>query len=231
MNPQKWLSWILQIKSDTRSIICSFLSLCGIQVAQSDVIYSGTKDITIHWPYVYFFDANNDGSPDFVIKTDRGGNGSPPPGANSGEWFVSGFHYTSAEAQVLGEPGSRWGYSAALPYGFSIGPDAPSPLHWQHSDSPIWSAWVEESSSTLVAPEGPWWGASHLYLGFDFPTGNGIRYGWAQLSVNVATGDLILHDYAYESTGGPILAGVIPEPAIVPLVVLGLAIFRLSRKQ
>jgi hypothetical protein len=130
-----------------------------VPVAHPAVIYSGIKDITIGWPYIYSFDINGDHNGDFFIKTDLGGNGSPPPGATSGEWLVSGFHPSlGLNARVLRAPGSSWEFSAALDYGFSISQTAPAPLYWQAFDAPIWNGWGNYFPPNFEAANGPWWG-------------------------------------------------------------------------
>lgn len=55
---------------------------------------------------------------------------------------------------------------------------------------------------------GDWLGKSDLYLGLSFMIGTDMHYGWARMSVNSAATELILKDYAYNSTpNDPIAAG------------------------
>lgn len=62
------------------------------------------------------------------------------------------------------------------------------------------------------------------FLGFRFtsnnPAGTVALYGWAQFAVvDGSPGTLI--DFAYESSGGPIAAGAVPEPSGLVLLAMG----------
>lgn len=81
------------------------------------------------------------------------------------------------------------------------------------------------------------------YLGFRFDAdgngpGNNFNYGWAKISYN-SNKSLTLYDFAYESSGAPIIAGagavVVPEPAafatIAGLLTGSAALLQRRRKQ
>lgn len=67
--------------------------------------------------------------------------------------------------------------------------------------------------------------SDHLYLGFKFNSNNPgggpmVMYGWAQLKLNAgAPGNLV--SFAYDDSGAPIAAGVVPEPSSLGLLALG----------
>ena len=81
-------------------------------------------------------------------------------------------------------------------------------------------------SGTGYAYFGPPWSANgqHGYIGLEFNPGTGLRFGWAEVSLN-AGNTLTLYGFAYDNTGGQILAGVtaVPEPATTGAIAAALA--------
>ena len=72
----------------------------------------------------------------------------------------------------------------------------------------------------LGASVTPWSPGTTGFVGLRFDTTTTPLFGWAQLSYNVDQ-TLTLHDFAYEASGGAILAGAIPEPSTAALLGLG----------
>jgi hypothetical protein len=83
----------------------------------------------------------------------------------------------------------------------------------------------ESGSSTHFGPASNQFQASTPgYIGFEFETtvGGPTYFGWARLTVN-NTGAGTIHEWAYEGiAGNAITVGVIPEPGISGLLLLGL---------
>ena len=60
------------------------------------------------------------------------------------------------------------------------------------------------------------------YLGVEFEIDGADHYGWIRLTVGGAGNGGVIHDWAYNSIPGqPILAGQVPEPGMISLLVLG----------
>jgi hypothetical protein len=56
------------------------------------------------------------------------------------------------------------------------------------------------------------------YIGLSFVRDEALYYAWVRVSVNNAAGSLIVHDWAYESSGAGIQAGAIPTPSALALL-------------
>lgn len=73
------------------------------------------------------------------------------------------------------------------------------------------------------------------YLGFKFTTNsaNGPYYGWMRLTLTANTSGALIQDWAWEDTGGSILAGVllVPEPTRAMLMLLGFAALLIHRRR
>ncbi len=49
------------------------------------------------------------------------------------------------------------------------------------------------------------------------------NYGWVEITFGASAGERAITGYAYETSGGGIMAGVVPEPGTVALMLAGLA--------
>ena len=82
---------------------------------------------------------------------------------------------------------------------------------------------------------GSWAFVSNGYMGVSFTAADGIHYGWVQVSSYNTMGAHI-NSWAYESQPGvSIMAGVVPEPSTIGLILLGsgvvgLAVWRRQHK-
>ena len=94
-------------------------------------------------------------------------------------------------------------------------------------DSSYFFAGAQETGSAdhLGSPGNFQSGASG-YLGFKFTKNDnsGPYFGWMRLTLTANTPGALIHDWAWEDTGGSILAGamMVPEPARAMLMLLGL---------
>lgn len=111
------------------------------------------------------------------------------------------------------------------------------------SRSTLSGADADVSVVTLQYSSGPTGSYTHLgepgnfqdgeegYIAFRFTTnsGNGPYYGWMRVTLTGNTAGAIIHDWAWENSGGSIAAGQVPEPGFTaPL--LGLAAGALLRR-
>lgn len=75
------------------------------------------------------------------------------------------------------------------------------------------------------------------YFGFRFnPSGSKVLYGWAQMNVTTGfDGGVVISEWAYQSSGGSIQVGAVPEPAAAAtglgLLALGAAGLRRQRRR
>lgn len=108
---------------------------------------------------------------------------------------------------------------------------------------------INGSSGSFVS--GPGGSSTHLgvnddqffigtpsYLGFQFqPDGStGTVFGWMKVTLTNNLAGALIHDWAYESSGGSIIAGAtaIPEPGTVTLLLGGismLVVYAIKRKR
>ncbi|HYG25100.1 MAG TPA: PEP-CTERM sorting domain-containing protein [Verrucomicrobiae bacterium] len=70
--------------------------------------------------------------------------------------------------------------------------------------------------------QGPWTAGQRAYLGLRFNNGGTTNYGWADITLN-SYQSVTLHGFAYETSGGAITAGAVPEPSQFALLALGAA--------
>ena len=65
------------------------------------------------------------------------------------------------------------------------------------------------------------------FVGLKLQIGTSTFYGWADVTTNnfdgTGAGAFTLHSYAFEDSGAPILAGAVPEPGSVALLIAGAA--------
>ena len=76
---------------------------------------------------------------------------------------------------------------------------------------------------------------SQGYLGFRFNTNSnaGPYYGWMRVTFTVNTSGATIHDWAYDNTGGTILAGLlaVPEPSRALLLMFAATSLTLPRRR
>ena len=63
--------------------------------------------------------------------------------------------------------------------------------------------------------------ASNKYIGLSFVRDTNLYYAWVRVSINNSAGSFVVHDWAYENTGGGIQTGAIPAPGALALLAAG----------
>ncbi len=70
------------------------------------------------------------------------------------------------------------------------------------------------------------------YIGYSVVlSDNTTAYGWMRVTLQNDNTPGVIHEWAYEDSGGPILVGNIPEPSLALLCSLGLAALALRRRR
>lgn len=96
--------------------------------------------------------------------------------------------------------------------GATIGSSSSFKTNWSYMDRPGWTSadsdWVTGADASG-------------FLGFSFEISGDVKYGWLAVTYNSAANTLVMGDFAYEDSGASILAGAIPEPSSLGLLVLG----------
>ena len=177
-------------------------------VAQAEISYSGALDLPVP-----------NTTTGFYINVVTGAIAeSPMDGWDLNPWgssFLS-FYGISGSATFV-NIGVYSGEVSSIPAGYEIGESA------TFNTSAGGSVWTDGFT-------GDWTLNAVNIIGFRF-SGESAEtlYGWARFSLGASEAERSLIDYAYETTGGSILAGAIPAPGAVAL--LGLAGLAGSRRR
>lgn len=98
----------------------------------------------------------------------------------------------------------------------TIGVSSAFKTNWSYMDRPGWTASDSDWATGADGTSG--------YIGFSFDNAGTVNYGWIAVTYNAASQTIEIGDFAYENSGGSILAGdigVVPEPSSLGLLVLG----------
>ncbi len=174
-------------KQITKTLIALFIASAP---ASASIIYTDVNpdsvafgNSTITW------DMDNDGTKDFRITTAASGN----------------IGFSIMQAGQLGTTNSVLvnGSNAALALNLNDAISASSTVwHLMTSNNPQMTL---VNGSTVT---GTWAGATDKYLGLKFVKASNTYYGWARLTVSGSSLNVVLKDFAYESTPNQqILAG------------------------
>jgi len=162
------------------------------------------------------FDLDFNGVVDFVLRSDGATFDTVPQDQNS---ILS----------IADAPPNMGAKIIQLQAGYVIGNAPTPPAEWvEPSTTPMFSSCMVQGCIGLwVGPE------RHGYFGVEFDIGGSTHYGWVYLDntfAGLGGGDII--EWAYESTPDiGIIAGVIPEPTTVALLLVGtLSALALRRK-
>jgi len=167
--------------------------------AGADVIYSGLQNLSINQFNALNLNVDSDAYADVLLKN----------------YVFSGGNYMGASVNffpgklVSFNAGNSLPYVSALSAGFSI------------NQFSVGSSFYGSMAYGGANPNAQFNNASNKYLGFSFVSGSNLFYGWARVSVNQAGGSFIVHDWAYENSGGGIAAGAVPAPGALGLLAVG----------
>ncbi|MGJ8650176.1 MAG: PEP-CTERM sorting domain-containing protein [Opitutaceae bacterium] len=107
-----------------------------------------------------------------------------------------------------------------LTQGTQVGPSSSFPASYSGSTGHMGPAALEFESGTSG------------YIGFLLNPGVDDYYGWIQLTLNDDGTTGTIHQWAWETSGGAITVGAVPEPSNVALLFgLGVSFFMLTRRR
>ena len=212
-----------------RPIILSALALVTASDIHAAIVYTDLANVTIDNSYdavsVQFGDGR--GSPGFATTWFTLSQSNPATEAGLALNFY--WHDGVIVAQQLGGGGfvgMSWGFSQIgvpeidrLSLGQTIPVDFNNDLRMVAA-SGGWALGAEE----LNVPATGYIGARFYASEYPFE----FRYGW--IRATYASGTLILHDMAYDSTGAFIAAGAVPESSTLFLFVAGLVPLSFRRR-
>lgn len=213
---------------------CRVFSLLALWVVSWLTPRDGQGDIIVYWPeepivrlinsgWTYELDMDFNSVVDIVFHSD---------------WTTYRLSNTgnSAILALPSTPPDEGSFIIPLSYGDYIGPDLETPAEWYDEESG--GLFV---SCMAVGPDevlciGLWPPEGLIgYFGLQFYIDDNVHYGWIMMDFTdfgTAGGNIV--GWAYESNPDtPIMAGVIPEPGTLLLVLLGMVFiiwrFRYSR--
>jgi hypothetical protein len=175
---------------------------------QAEINYSGPIDLAVPNTFTGFYMNLVTGE---IAESPMAGWDLNPYGTS----FLTFFG--GSGSAVFVNIGAYSGEVSSLPAGYEIGESSP------FNSSAGGSVWTDGLT-------GDWTLNAVNIIGFRF-TGEASEtlYGWARFSLGADEGQRSIIDYAYETTGGSIIAGAIPAPGAVAL--LGLAGLAGSRRR
>jgi hypothetical protein len=155
--------------------------------------------------------------------------------------FYSGSQFSiipsslNAVVAISATPPDMASLAVPLSAGQQIGPDA---LGYEWVSGSLGSTFTAARDGGIIGQPpltiGYFTGLASAYVGLQFQTDGQTYYGWARVgapAIGLNAG--WLYDYAYATTPNtPIMAGQVPEPSAVALIILGgaVALFRRNRK-
>lgn len=181
------------------------LALGAVPSAQAVIIYTNPVDITIVSTDFKFI---------FVDFGTGGATGSAFAGAQAGLSGNQDF-YLSFQGNSPTNPKVQINANELLATGYK-------PDHLNFGDTISSNVNFHSNYSYLNkngANNARWAAGTTGYLGFRFDVSGTPLFGWAQITYG-SDNSLTLHDFAYESSGGSILAGAgaVPEPSTYALM-------------
>lgn len=182
--------------------------LLGSQTADAQIVYFNSGPVTVTPGQTVWLNPVS-GAAEAVAGDGGASFGSPQAG-----FFFNNSNYIYTQDSFMGFSvidGSSSTLSK-LAANATIGSATPWRTGFTYLDRPGWtssdSAWATGADGTT----------GYIGLRFDptTPGGSAFVYGWVRFTYDAASQELVLHDFAYESTvGAPILAGAgaaVPEP-------------------
>lgn len=164
-------------------------------------------------------DVNQDGTVDFSLSHVRMMTTDFP---SSGMFYSFGICPTT-DSYVLGV-GTK---AAVLSADAEISLFLTEPDGWQQIQygSLIVGRWSSTLSMGWSRWEGPMANVQEGFLGLQFSASDGPHFGWLRVrKAGNRLPSIVPVDFAWETQAGlPIIAGVVPEPSVVTLTILGLS--------
>jgi len=175
--------------------------------ASGEIVYSGLQNLSISQFSSLNLNIDGDAYGDLLLKN----------------YVFSGGNYLGASVnfypgKLVSFSSGGLSYAAALDAGFAVNASSVGP------------SFFGSMAYGSANPNAQFNNAANKYLGLSFFAGaTGVNYGWVRVSTNQATGSFIVHDWAYETSGGGIQAGAVPAPGALGLLAAGatgLGVFR-----
>lgn len=180
-------------------------------------------DISVFWSGVRDYPVNQFGALDLDVDVDGDGD------VLLQNYVFGGGNYQGISVNYF--PGQVVGFTTGLTYASNLGE---GDLIDYSTVGPSFLgglAYANNPDSQFDTAPGPVTG----FVGFSFPDGPDLHFGWARITIDNAAGTFVLNEWAYETTPGEsIVAGEItPEPTSLGLLAagsLGLASLRSRRR-
>ncbi len=195
--------------------------LFQLKVSASPTIsWSGVQDIDIGAESstgrgTVNFDFNGDSAIEYIIEYGLSGLRVLPENGNEMIMFDEAVHLPFIDYMC-----ERFD-SGAL-----INDTTEEPLLWASTDDLL----VQSLGGASGGIAGYWKGANHEYMGLRFTAGDGIHYGWIEMSVSDTYELATIHSWAYNTVPGEgLVAGVVPEPSTIALFLVGVITFGIKR--
>ena len=166
--------------------------------ASGAIVYSGVQDIAIAQFSSLNLNIDGDASGDLLLKNYVFGGGN-----------YQGASVNFFPGKLMSFNANGLSYASALNAGVTV------------SSSSVGPSFFGSMAYGGVNPNAQFNTASNKYLGVSFASGASLFYGWARVSVNQASGSFVVHDWAYENSGGGIQTGAVPAPGALGLLAVG----------
>ena len=214
-------------KMKMKLYIFAAIALSGLILStattRADIFYSGP----INTSFTDSFDLDIDGDSNFDITFSFVHTifGNPST-------YELQADYNSASLRIIGWSFPYSGGVLALDAGTVIGSVLDPSLNWD----PGFARTMATRDFYILIPtnviSGAWADVSYMYLGYELIGTTTTNYGWVQMSVEDQVTSATVHDFAYEGiSGDSIIAGAIPEPTTLSLLIGGLLVITIRNKK
>jgi hypothetical protein len=166
--------------------------------ASGAVVYSGVQDIAINQFSSLNLNLDGDASGDLLLKNYVFGGGN-----------YQGATVNFFPGKLMSFNANGLAYVSALDAGVTV------------SSSSVGPSFFGSMAYGGANPNAQFNNASNKYLGLSFASGANTYYGWVRLSLNNAAGTFMVHDWAFEDTGGSIQTGAVPAPGTLGILAAG----------
>jgi hypothetical protein len=166
--------------------------------ASGAVVYSGVQDIAINQFSSLNLNLDGDASGDLLLKNYVFGGGN-----------YQGATVNFFPGKLMSFNANGLAYVSALDAGVTV------------SSSSVGPSFFGSMAYGGANPNAQFNNASNKYLGLSFASGANTYYGWVRVSLNNAAGSFMVHDWAFEDSGGSIETGAVPAPATLGILAAG----------